>query len=179
MYTEMYLHMKDLGFKVKVIAYEDLVLRTEGVMEEISDFLDKDHKDKVKVVTTKAKNHGGSVGRTEAINKIKSKSWLKGVAKADLTAICERLDVDILRQFKYDDCFDHTGSAVGRKLGHVVEDSKPGVGGPKAPSAYKDGKFRTNARGGQRGGPKHEVRMPIGKWITTRPLVGPAAPKSS
>ena len=116
-YTEMYVRMADFGFNVKVISYEDLVLRTEGVMEEIADFLAKKHKDKVKVVTTKAKSHGGSIGRTEAINKIKSRTWLRGVAKNDLTAICERLDAGLLRQFGYDDCFTSLEPAiVGRKL---------------------------------------------------------------
>ena len=123
-YTEMYLRMDSLGFSVKVIRYEDLVLRTEDVIEEIGEFLNLKRNGSVKVMETTAKNHGHSVGRAEAINKIRSRSWLSGLPKADLAAICERLDADLLQRFRYEDC---ANQSAGRKLGYVLPDADPAL----------------------------------------------------
>jgi hypothetical protein len=97
-----YQHMKDFGFSdAVVIRYEDLVLDTEGQLQRIAHVLNLPAPSIVRQVHGPAKTHGNANGRAVAIQKLKNKPYLQQYTFLEKTAVCDRLDKGLLRDFDY------------------------------------------------------------------------------
>lgn len=112
--TQQYPHMV-------ILKYEDLVLEPEAAIGQVATIVDDTVNRDFEMVESSAKTHGGSHGRDEAIQDISEHLYLQHLTKEERTAICARVDGELLSHFGYE--LDCEGCAVGTLLG-VAGDTK-------------------------------------------------------
>jgi hypothetical protein len=103
-WTRDYQHMKDFGFAdAVVVRYEDLVLDTDTQLARIASVLKLPAPAAVRHIHAPAKNHGAPNGRAAAILKLKNKPYLHSYTDHQKGQVCERLDMELMKQMKYTD----------------------------------------------------------------------------
>jgi hypothetical protein len=104
-WTRDYEHMHDFGFaNAVVIRYEDLVLNTEEELNKVARALALPEKHSISQVVQAAKNHGHSLNRDGAVDKLKGRSYLKQYTDEERREVCDRLDKKLLSDYDYTDC---------------------------------------------------------------------------
>lgn len=105
--TADYDRLSDFGFsRSLVIRYEDVVLDTEGVMAKLGSLLQLDAPaaGSLQQVDGPAKDGGSCLGRQQAIDKLKSKGYLKLYHDSEKQEACQRLDAELTFEHGYVDC---------------------------------------------------------------------------
>jgi hypothetical protein len=104
-WMEEYDELPRLGFKqVLFIRYEDMVLDTEAVLDEIGHAIGREAPKNAVQVHGPAKTHGRANGRQEAIMKLNSKRYLHSYSRAELQTACKVLDRRVMEEHGYTDC---------------------------------------------------------------------------
>jgi len=104
-WTKDYDNLNQFGFsKFVVVRYEDVVLHTEQVLAEIATTAGLPKPSYVVQQHAPAKMHGQSNGRAAAIQKLKSKSYLRLYSPQGRKAACARLDKTVMARHDYHDC---------------------------------------------------------------------------
>lgn len=87
-----------------VLRYEDLVANPELEMHRVANHLGISAPTQLSIMTTSAKTHGESLGRTGALLKIKTKSYLDDFFLFQRVQACSRLAAKLMGAFKYHEC---------------------------------------------------------------------------
>lgn len=90
--------------KVVLVRYEDLVMQPGVELRRIGDALGIQPAAQVVHQLTPAKNHGMSLGRAQAMEKLRSKSYLHMYGNGDRSKACARLDKPMMQRHGYRDC---------------------------------------------------------------------------
>jgi hypothetical protein len=107
-WTEEYDALPKQGFKqVVFIRYEDMVLETEAVLDEIGQAISQEPPSHTVHVHGPATAHGRSNGRSEAIMKLNGKGYLRAYSPAELHTACQALDRTAMQKHGYTDCDAH------------------------------------------------------------------------
>jgi len=97
--------MRDFGFAdAVVIRYEDLVLHTEEELNRVARALSLPEQNSISQLAEPAKNHGRSLNRDAAVQKLQAKSYLKFYTANERQDVCARLDKKLLSDKDYTDC---------------------------------------------------------------------------
>jgi hypothetical protein len=104
-WTKDYDKLNTFGFqKFVVVRYEDVVLQTEQVLADIATAAGLPAPAMVMQQHAPAKTHGASNGRAAAIQKLRSKSYLRLYSPQNRKAACARLDKPLMAKHDYHDC---------------------------------------------------------------------------
>lgn len=87
-----------------VIRYEDLVLDPQGTMRKVADLIGVKLPGEIQYPLEPAKNHGRAVGYSEAVEKIRKKTYLLNYSKAEIFEACDLLKDSAAEAFAYHDC---------------------------------------------------------------------------
>lgn len=90
--------------KVVLVRYEDLVMQPGVELNRIGSALGIQPAAAVVHQLAPAKNHGMSLGRAQAMEKLRSKSYLHSYGNGDRPKACARLDKSVMQRHDYNDC---------------------------------------------------------------------------
>jgi len=104
-WTAEYGNLMEMGFgKVVVTSYEEIVLDTEAVLGRVAEAMELPAPQKLKQQMAPAKYHGKPNGRMQALEKLRTKSYLNLYTDEQRYEVCYRFNQTLMHAYQYHDC---------------------------------------------------------------------------